>query len=309
MTWFDQFATGLGLGGSTTLALGVYGCSVALGRSINPERKTELTHFLTVSADEIKAPNTAKIILSLFEALFGRRHFSWKCIGRSVLVTVLTIIFLTVVTTYKVVGYSETIMVGSRPKHITFSYMLLSHHKGLALFFVLVITVVSIIPDYLSLFKGRLLLRLMSKIASACGIIIIILIDILGSLFVSILGVITTVLTVRSVGHSATLVQILAELYQLISGAFGLIESLFCRRSNPTGIFLIFGFSTLFTSVWTLLVGISLLIVRTILPLRRLAIVSRYLFDVEKSPVEAVGIVVAALVWLCSVAVAIISKP
>jgi hypothetical protein len=149
----------------------------------------------------------------------------------------------------------------------------------------------------------------MSKIASACGIIIIILIDILGSLFVSILGVITTVLTVRSVGHSATLVQILAELYQLISGAFGLIESLFCRRSNPTGIFLIFGFSTLFTSVWTLLVGISLLIVRTILPLRRLAIVSRYLFDVEKSPVEAVGIVVAALVWLCSVAVAIISKP
>ena len=51
--------------------------------------------------------------------------------------------------------------------------------------------------------------------------------------------------------------------------------------------------STLFTSIWTILILVSTSVLKLLAPIERF---TTWFFDVEKHPVQAIGIVSAALV-------------
>ena len=59
----------------------------------------------------------------------------------------------------------------------------------------------------------------------------------------------------------------------------------------------IFVASTLLTSIWITLILLSTIILKLLIPLQRF---TAWFFDVEKHPVQAIGIVAAALVMIVS---------
>ena len=70
--------------------------------------------------------------------------------------------------------------------------------------------------------------------------------------------------------------------------------------------------STLLTSIWTVSIGFSSILLMMIAPLQRVGL---WFFDVEKRPIEAVGVVAGVLIiigsaiWSLARASAILARP
>jgi hypothetical protein len=286
VAWFENLSSVISLGGTTLLASSIYGGAVALEKTINPARKVELTKFLTSSVDHLEPPNTGEVVFTLFEDVFGKRHFSLRCFITSVIATFVVV---------TVIG------LGIQRSHPFFSSLKqdVFGASGLYLFFFLM-TGSSMVPDYISLWKGRYLLRKLAMAKSFSLAIGIIMLDIFLSALVSLAGCIIAPTIVSSIGNQIQIGEALGYVFVALVRDFKVVAG----SGSPTNdwiVVLIFFLSTLFTSVWVVMVGVSATFLRSLVSVQYLAKFTRYLFDVEARPVEAIGIVVAALVWICSV--------
>jgi hypothetical protein len=80
-----------------------------------------------------------------------------------------------------------------------------------------------------------------------------------------------------------------------LTNALALVREYFnLTRIDPYDAMLI---STLFTSVWTILILLSTTVVKLLAPVQRS---TGWFFDVEKHPIQAIGIVAGALVMIGS---------
>ena len=284
---------------------------------LNLTVREELVNFLTTNVRELKAPDAAQIVRLLFLQIFGTRQASWKCLHRSVSVTVITL--LVVGTTIS--QHFHLLSLVSR----AFQDKSTALRDSITIIFVVICC--SIIPDYLSLWKGRAILSYLQR-AGFIGRMALIAADILISLLISVFFI----ALFFSIGAlflpffggwpEATSLQVAPPTFaqnsmdgiwrsatSYASDALMLPIKYFVRPFDPDGtanpegtageiVLLSIMFSTLFTSFWTILVGTSSTFLRIVISGGYFLRFTQRIFNVKDRPFESLGIVVAGVYWL-----------
>lgn len=162
--------------------------------------------------------------------------------------------------------------------------------------------IATVLADYIALWKTRRLLETLTPVAG--GAWWRLAVDVVASLLVSVLSVLLSmfvmgVLVFKSAPEIGTFLQ-----FQLSGLWKSLVVSPFTtgfamsddETSTQVSDFLfndLSVFSTLFTSIWMLLVLLSTTILKLLTPLQRFTV---WFLDVERHPLKAIGTVSAALV-------------
>lgn len=314
MSWVNDLASGLGLpAGAATLAVAIYGACAAAEKAARPEALKDIGRILEDSSWSRSGPPSA-IIQRVFAWTFGQRHLSWKCIFRSITATVVILLLLSGFPFFSQI-HSEISFItenlnASAPdaaKDFPGLVDLLKETGASSLSFtqlILPYLIATVLADYIALWKTRWLLETMTPIAGADWWRLPV--DVVASLLISILSVLFSMflmnlLVFNSAPEIGTFLQFqLSGLWKSL--AVSPFESGFTMTDDGTSTQVsdfIFNdlsvFSTLFTSVWMLLVLLSATVLKLLAPLQRF---TAWFFDLGHHPVKAIGTVSAALVMI-----------
>ena len=87
MSWVNDLASSLGIpAGAVTLALAVYAACAAAEKAARPEALKDIGRILNDRTWE-QSVRPSAIVDRIFVWTFGERHFSWKCVSRSMIAT------------------------------------------------------------------------------------------------------------------------------------------------------------------------------------------------------------------------------
>jgi hypothetical protein len=273
MSWVNDLVAGFGLpSGAATIATGMYAACVAAQKAARPEAIKDIGHFLKEPAWTLSV-RPSEIAHRLFNEIFGEQQISFKCCGRSVLASALFIgsIILTL--------YLEGVEVD-----YVFNWS-----------FWIYLPFVGFLADYIALWKTRILLKF--KVVT----VFLVIADVVASMAISTIvfyftAAVTEVISVYlSVG---TINLKYAKIFALEADAIknnwrSIIQGDFNHFFPP-----VMFVSTLLTSIWTTSIVLSSVIIKLLVPIQR---GTTWFFDVEKRPIEAIGIVAGALIIIGSV--------
>ena len=111
----------------------------------------------------------------LFDRVFGKKHLSWRCFGRSCLASYASVVLVLLLTFSSPFSRAAVkIAVGDYETLLGMLVMSL---------------IANAIPDYISLLKTRQLLRIASKLSSTFQIFVIIGLDLVGTILSGVIGV------------------------------------------------------------------------------------------------------------------------
>ena len=109
----------------------------------------------------------------IFDSIFGSRHLSFRCFFRSCLGSMVLVVIVTLI--WGAIRFDEFMAF----------YKASSSVLWLLVIFVLVISVLNLIPDYISLLESRYVIRWMSKSQSVAKILFLIVLDIFVTISIS----------------------------------------------------------------------------------------------------------------------------
>ncbi len=243
----------------------------------------------------------------VFDRVFGSKHFSWKCFRRSCMASGA----LAVVSSAIMIYNGNVLLFRARTPWLLLSASLL-----------LVMSVV----DFLSLLESRHLLRLMVKARSGLSWLIVLLLDCLFTGVLAAYGIAVVSLflnlgqywselsqpaTIGNLDLGQTRLHLFySEFLANISSPKALIESIGLVRGGPFPLDdLRIGFvSAFFTSIWLWLYAGSGFLLKAA---RRFDIGFDWFnrkFDIEKKPLQSIGLVAGALVAVVYWAAVIVSR-
>jgi hypothetical protein len=217
------------------------------GRHLSQDAKDTLTLWLWGEYDSTWSHH----FCNMFDTVFGKRHLSWQCFFRSSVASVLAVVLLYVLFA-EIVGVMGGRALGN-----------LSLWQA-----VLFGAAINIVPDYLSLFETRWLLKRLERVRSVIGQLGVLLVDAL---------------------FTGAIIWICINGFQLIRGntVLSVIEIL-----ALFSVFSLFFYSTFLTSVWAWIYCLSTWFMRLF---SRSAL--RKILDVENKPVAQVALVGSALIF------------
>jgi hypothetical protein len=297
MGWLAEIANGIGAGASGgAVAAAIYAGAVAVDKEARTEAKRDIASFLKGFTRGFEVSLLARHISHIFEIVFGERQLTGKCVSRSLIATLIfffvsfAIVFLKRHDWLNLVIDESGLRVISMPGWLAATFV-----------FAVSAFMFSALPDYLSLWKSRALLRLVSRSRSLIKILLIVVIDVFSSItvFLTWLVLLSVAFGKYDTSHLVPwqmTKDILDTFPATIKGYYALIDA----RTTVTGDLLIvplFLTSTLLTSVWTLGFFISAITVRGAISLRYPLKLLAWLFDVDEHPVRIIGIFLAAFAW------------
>jgi hypothetical protein len=305
MWWVNDLASVLGIpAGAATLAVAMYfGCAAA-EKAARPEALQDIGRILKDPSWE-NSVRPAAIVERMFVWTFGERHLSWKCVGRSMLATAMILIVLSVaVFTPVTQAYTRYLFV---PKEGTVG--LLIHYILSSLLLYIVAT---FLADYLSLLKARRLTKVLTN-PSLRSLTILCMADVLLSAAISVgsLAFVVVILNLFAGRLVFGASNLIADMLLHILMFFG-NHSLIWVAKWDTGGHVIIDFpaanyicsvTTLFTSIWMVLIALSTSALKLFSPVRNF---TAWFFDVDEHPVQAIGIVAGALVMIGSLVWAVV---
>ena len=263
MTWLNDLASVLGLpAGAATRAAAMYAGCVAAEKVARPEALSDIGRFI-LDSNWTGVIRPRDLIAKIFNLTFGDHHLSLKCFVRSALATCTLVSSITI-----------AIFLFGR-----------SNPSDTHLFsWIYDLPLLGIVPDYIALLKTRVLLKLTVPVP------ILVLLDIGLSLSISLafFSVVDLIWVIHIYHYTDS-----------ISGAFKgfvlpAIPNDLTWMMSPSGKFLVppvFFMSTLFTSIWTTAIAVAAVALRFITPVQRF---TSWFFDVERHPIQAIGIVAGA---------------
>jgi hypothetical protein len=304
-TWLNGIGTVLGIGASPVVAAAsVYGAFRAWDSIANPLLRTKLAAFLLAGGFRGEGADSAKVVLTLFEGIFGPGQLSLKCLRRSAIVTGIVLIVLALM------FHHAGLKVGIEIFSYHGEYGALVAAKRISIVLGLGF-LMSLLPDFFSLWKGRLILRIMQNKPLSIQVALIIC-DILISVLVSCACFLLAYIVLMILGYAQYFDPVQAQLHFLkwvalcdlrVIGVHR-FDNLFDPRTYYHGQILFD--STLFTSVWAVLVGVSATFLRLLVSLNFLTKVTQLLFDVNKKPFESLGLMAAALTFVLCIVTSIL---
>jgi hypothetical protein len=228
----------------------------------------------------------------MFDRVFGTKHLSWKCFWRSCIAS--SAIFL-VAFTIRDIQHRGGVPIADRMK-ITLEDSLLTL-GGLIL--------VNVVTDYPSLLESRFVLWLMRSYHE--GFLASISLIVIDGLFTSYLGLVGTLLSLAAFGGSSETIRhqtlfFLAGLSHPLRTAALILPLIAARRDW------IFFFPIFFTSIWLWLYAGSGFLLKAA---RRFDLGFDWFnrkFDIEKKPLQSIGLVAGALVAVVYWAAVIVGR-
>ena len=242
-------------------------------------------------------PRTAKSIerwpetfARMFDRVFGTKHLSWKCFLRSTVAS-----FIAMGITLLV-----TFAIHDRNWYVAKSII----HEGRFWFFVIIL-VANVIPDYFSLLETRFVLRF-AQGSSALNKTAVLLLDFIITLWIALISVSLGVSTVLASTANGLVVSALLSPRVLLSAVNPLELYLSARILNEPGVAPLWFYPAFFTSIWLWLYAGSGFILKAA---RKFDIgfdwFSRH-FDIEKKPLQSIGLVAGAIVAVVYWAVVVV---
>jgi len=310
MSWVNDLASVLGIpAGAAVLAVAMYGACTAAEKAARPEALKDIGRILKDPSWE-RSVRPSLIIERLFQWTFGERHLSWKCVRRSAAATLLLTISLGLI-------YHTIFGIEFMPFELVSPTGRLI---AVCTAFCTSFTLFAIIPDYVALLKTRFLITVIVGANSTVSVFFLVISDILLSIVVSFVLVADAylLLDVAGMGGSNGIdwmwlnihfvmfgtEEIGALILRMASGGVHVQDEILIVLRSMIAPFLgqrsglsfasIFLSSTLFTSIWTILILLSTAVLKLLAPIHRF---TAWFFDVDHHPVKAIGIVAGALVF------------
>jgi uncharacterized protein (DUF697 family) len=304
MSWVNDLASSLGIpAGAATLAVAMYGACAAAEKAARPEALAEIGRILKDTSWE-RSMSPSAIVERVFRWTFGERHLSWRCAATSATATLSffsAYIFYAIIVIYRGGNFwHDFLMIAS-----SFEAM------GRSIYILALYIVGTIVADYIALAKTRALLRWLQKMRGQAALVSIIPLDVALSILISILGLESGILVVALAEVGSGLISATSAGYfissfgifcsaaasflrEIAAGVLAFFEALFgIGGSNGAKAFGFFTCSTLLTSIWTILILLSAAVIKLLSPLQNF---TAWLFNVDRHPLQAVGIVSAILV-------------
>ena len=278
-------------------ALGVF----ELGERFASQRAKDALSKWLLSFDIQKAKALPDGTQELFERIFGDRHFSWKCLIRSATFSLgamaFIVILLLLISPEDVLELKDAFLRRGRLAEGWENFVLWLPW--------------SIFIDYISLFKTRFVLRLLTQMRrrSAPISLAILVIDYIVYRVIFSVGVIVVILAVGFIDGAFTFQNV----PNMWMWGIGILTSIFSYISmqgpvpHDIELWLIFFWAGFAPSLWMWLYVLTLFVTRGLLRSEKLVNWLRWALDVKKAPFRSIGAVAATLAFIASVAIILIS--
>jgi hypothetical protein len=317
MGLLDTVWSAIGPGASgAALAAATYAGAAAVEKEARLIARQDIAKFLRGFGGDFNISLVAHHISDFLDIIFGKRHFSRKCILRSIGLTLMFFCLTLLVTIAKIPGFVNNIIskvneqllaiaeakpdlaeqlrfIGS-PEFRSFEI-----YGVFAALFVLVI-IISAPVDYISRWKSRIILRYISSSGDRLYKVLFLTFgDFALSVIVFSIYWTTTIGMIalgdtfaKAFTDTASLIYSLPKGYSMLLGSPG--DARYLLNAICTT-------STILTSIWTLSVLFAAIFVRIAISLKYPLAVLTWLFDIDEHPIKIIGIMLAAFLWSGSV--------
>jgi hypothetical protein len=271
-----------------------------LGEKLASQRAKDALSKWLLTFDVRKAGALPDGTREIFERIFGERHFSLKCFIRSVAFSLGAMVFIILlgllVHPHEFLGLITSL---DKPPSdsATFGFWLL-----------LTLWVPwSILLDYFSLFKTRLILRLLTRLKrTAIFHVVIVAVDLCIYKVIWSMGIVIVFYVYYSYANVSFI-----TIFDLVDV---FIDWLFHPSVFPSvlsgenaNMFFVFFWAGFAPSIWIWLYVLALFVTRALLRSERIVNWLRSFLDVDKNPFRSIGAVAAALAFIASVAIILVS--
>jgi hypothetical protein len=223
----------------------------------------------------------------VFDRVFGEKHLSWRCFWRSLLASYsLTLIAL--LASSIIVNRSVASILASNEQSVTLR----------AIGWIILVFISNALPDYLSLLKSRWGLGVIRRHPSLWWTLGILTLDVIATVYLTFVGFLLLMLAI-SPGEISEVFPIFIHPIRFLKG---LIDA-----SVKYQLWYVL-FPTFFTIIWLWLYAASGFVLKAA---RRFDLGFEWFnrkFDIEKKPLQSIGLVAASLVALICWAFAIIHR-
>jgi len=246
-----------------------------LGERLASQRAKDALSTWLLSFDVQRAKALPDGTQELFDRIFGKRHFSLKCFIRSVMFSLGAMAFVGIL----------SLLISPRESLSslrTYLYFSSTQTRYLVWSMVGLWLPWSIIIDYVSLFKTRVILRILAQIRFAIVYSSVLILD-------------TPEFEVMSFIASYFIRTVIGDFLQ---------SSIIPIENYIFKIFFVAGFAP---SIWMWLYVAALFVTRGLLRSERIVTWLRWFLDIEKSPFRSIGAVAAVLAFIASIAILLIS--
>jgi len=241
------------------------------------------------SAMESQPIQTTQDVLGwTLSVIFGVKHFSLRCATSS---SLLSLLLYVLISSFFSVRNSEP----------DFWERYFPHSAS----GVLLQVVLSIIPDYLSLYKGRFLLSIIARSKTLLNILWLVALDLVACFLFSALCISAFFFIILIFyGHhdTDTYIQIVAGIhtaYFFISNSF--VEVIYHNGQPGSFTFIaVIILTTTMTSIWTVSVLLSVLVLKSAISLNVPVRFTRWFFNIRLHPIQALGGTLAGMVFIGS---------
>jgi hypothetical protein len=268
-----------------------------LGERLASQRAKDALSNWLVAFDIQKAKALPDGTQQIFERIFGERHFSLKCFMRSAVFSLCAIAFIGI------------LLILIYPK--AFSKAEFWHGDLVPTWLAFTVWFPwSILIDYLSLFKTRVILGILTRMRRRTKIMAIPIVGadyIVYKLLFS-LGVTLMLAVENSMKAGIFLFANVKRLTYFVTETMSLLlMSNWAIWTSNIDLFSIFFWAGFAPSLWLWLYVIALFTTRAILRSEKLVNWLRWVLDVEKNPFRSIGAVAATLAFIVSVAIILVS--
>jgi len=257
---------------------------------LNQETKKSVTRWLKNLDVAEKVHNWPQAFAENFDAVFGKKHRSWKCFFRSCLASTLASVIVIF------------IWVWMRPDEF-FSVWHNEDFMTQLILFPILLALLNFLPDYLSLLETRYIIKRMTKTISLKIRLSLLLFDVIltGGIALSIVPAFMTLTGSEPLGTS--FLNYFEEVLPLTNQNTAVFMG-----TGP--IFSICFYTSFFTSVWIWLYVLAGMLVKVGDRFNILLSRFRKMFDVNKKPLSSLGFVSMLIITILylAVPVAIFSK-
>jgi hypothetical protein len=292
------------------ISAGIYGLSAVVERRMRPAAIAQIGAFLDHGTLRADLPPIAGVVRTAFLATFGARQFSWRCVSRTLMLTVFAVYAICLLICAKHGAEIRARM----PDLPSLPAMIVTALPAVA--------IGSTLRNWVSIGKTRLILGLLLDRHGLLPLLVFVVIDFVLSYVLSV-GLYWT-FHLATGGRAdlcetahynavpldcATLANPLAVVSTIVAVSNGMLVRALSDASafEPTNILAFAdGTVTLLTSIWSVLVVAALLLLRALLPVNALLRGARWAFDLKVHPVRSLGSVIAALVWLGALAYSVV---
>ena len=247
------------------------------------------------------------ICTAMFNAVFGRRHFSWKCFRRSLYSSIFF------------VAITAAILSILQPEAFIFWYELILMLKlsSIRVIFIFIF-ILNLLPDYLSLLKTRYIIDKMRGRDSLCIIFILLFLDFFITVIIAYLSTLSLAalavwFTPQSLESQLSVYFVMIEESGLFFGTLRFFENMFLKIFAtainivpvilpliPVLILSIFFYATFFTSIWVWIFAISCIVLNLAIRSNVSVRVNRLkkYYDIENRPHFSISRIMMQIITL-----------